>query len=748
MIRCTAALVLTLLSTAFLSAQNDDLYLPYNKIPETASEFWAVVKYEIGLGNFRRARDQFKNFWDKLNAEPDQDKFLVSLYEKEGLGYFTKLSNIPELRELKEKDPDTDKEKPIVDMLLQRVSRAVTNRLRDPERIRFFVRRLAASTEERAYAIDQLRRVGPVAVPAIVEMLRDPQLDAKSKEPYYSALFKLNQEIGPPLLACLDSDDARLKMMVLDWFLSRADERIIPYLWYLYGHADTPQPIRSRARDALSRFSRVPASELPDPRAMLLREAARWYQGEVEPPLGGNTTVWVWDATAGPSPRLVTASQAEEYWSTYWSRKALEIDATYVPAQVLLLSALIDKAHERGGVEQDLEQIAPEVHLLLTNTRSQLIESILDKALTERRSRVALAATRALRPVGEWRLVRSSTQGVPPLVRALTYPDRRVQMAAAEAILNIPTHEGFQGASRVLEILRRAITGDTTPRALLGFANENTARELAELVRQLGFEPTIASNGRQVVKLATELGDVEIAFLDPKLSEVGGVNSVVAQLRSIADTAGMPIVLVAEPDQEQAMNSIAARYPGVSVLSPAPATLEMLKLKLEGVLNGRQSVPLTEAERKKYAQTALEWLRRIASGEKPGYDLRPTESALLRALGNDDLAPGASAVLGLRGGRVPQQALADLVLNGSRSEEVRAEAAKHLRQSMQRHGIFLTPEQLAALVQLPGMVQSPTLQAEATRIANSLQPNPSADGSRLKSVPPALPRQGQGGGMP
>lgn len=744
MIRFTSAGLLTLLSVACLLAQDDDLYLPYNRVPETTREFWAVVKYEINLGNYRRARDQLKNFWDRLTAEPDQEKLLISLYEKDGLAYFVKLSNIAELRELKAKDPETDKERPVVDLLVQQVSRAVTLRFRDPERIRFFVRRLAGTTEERAYAIDQLRRAGPLAVPAIVEMLRDPQLDSKSREPYYSALFKLNREAGPPLLACLDSKDSRLQMMVLDWFLFSADERIMPYLWFLSASKEALPAVQDRARTALSRFTHTPVSELGDARAMCLQEAARWYNHEVEFPPGGNPTVWIWNDATGPTPKLLTPSQAEEYWSVYWARKALELDPTYEPAQVLLLSALIDKAHERGGVDQGLDRIAPEVHQLLSGSRSQLIENILDKALAEQRNAVALAAARALQPVGEWRLVRNSAQGLPPLVRALSYPDRRVQMAAAEAILNIPTADGFAGASRVVEVLRRAITGDAAPRAIIGISMEDAAREFADLVRQLGYEPSIALNGRQTVRLATELGDVEIAFLDPKLPEVGGVNAVVAQLRGNADTAGIPIVLLAEPDQQNAMTALASRYPRVSVISPVPATVEMLKLNLEPTQQSRQVIPLSEAERKVYAQRALEWLRRMASGEKSGYDVRPAQSTLIQALGNDELAPIAAAVLALLGGKASQQALADLVINGSRSEEVRAEAAKYLRASMQRHGIFLKPEQLAALVQLAATAENPALRVEAVRIANSLKPDPSADGSRLKAAPPPLPRQDQG----
>jgi CheY-like chemotaxis protein len=488
------------------------------------------------------------------------------------------------------------------------------------------------------------------------------------------------------------------------------------------------------------RFTRTPEKDLGDPKAKCVKEAEKWYNHKVEPEPGQQPTIWLWDDKDGPVVRRVTPSQAEEYWATYWTKKALELDPVHPPAQVLFLSALMDKAHERGGVEQPLTKTAPEVSELLAGARSQLLEQILDKAMAENRTAVAVGAARALAPVNEWRLVRTTDKGAPPLLRALSYPDRRVQMAAADAILQIPNSEGYPGNSRVVEVLRRAITADAMPRALIGSSDTAAGQQLAGTLRGFGYEPAVAANGRQAVKLAGELGDVEIAFLDPKIPEVGGISSVIAQLRASADTAGIPIVILALPDQEPAMKSLAARYPRVTVISPPPASAELFKEKLAPIVKELHRTPLSEAERKGFALQALDWLNRIASGEKPGYDVRPADAALLRALTNDDLAPKAAAVVAQRGGKSAQMALADTLLNESRPPAVRTEIAKQLRLSLQRHGTLLKPEQLAGLTKLPAGAMDPALKEEANRITSALQPDAASDGNRLKSFPPALPK--------
>ena len=50
---------------------------------------------------------------------------------------------------------------------------------------------------------------------------------------------------------------------------------------------------------------------------------------------------------------------------------------------------------------------------------------------------------------------RPGNHGEPALVRALDYPNRRVQMAAADALMRIPGQPGPEIAGRIVEVWRR-----------------------------------------------------------------------------------------------------------------------------------------------------------------------------------------------------------------------------------------------------------------------------------------------------
>src|ERR1700730_7494513 len=106
------------------------------KKPETASEFWAAMKYEIDVGSYNLAAGYLKEFL----AKNPTDQELLDIEAKEGLTGFLQLQTIPALR----KDSTT---------LLERVSQVLQRHLADPQRIKKFIGNLSASTEERVYAI-------------------------------------------------------------------------------------------------------------------------------------------------------------------------------------------------------------------------------------------------------------------------------------------------------------------------------------------------------------------------------------------------------------------------------------------------------------------------------------------------------------------------------------------------------------------------------------------------------------------
>lgn len=734
--RVVLVVLTALLAVGPVPAQ--EIILPYNRAPETAEESWAAVRYEVNLGNHLRAAAMFSRFYDRLLArnEADQDRLLLRIYDTEGMSPFLRLANIELIRKEATARVGDGKPLPIADILVSRVTKLVEARLSDVARIQFFVKNLAGAPEERAYAITQLRQAGYRAVPAMVAVLRDPNQERAHSYVTY-ALLRMDSDVTPPLLAALDDNNPQLRTSILSVLHRRSDDRVIPALWWLRSAPDATDAVRRQASDLLAQFLRKDAgSPQGDSRAALTEYASRYYYPPSRPQAGENM-VWRWDGKELAS-QSVTPAQYREYYGLYWARKALEIDPSYRPAQVLFLSLALEHAATRLKPGESLEKSDAQLAQVLAGAGGSLLEEVLDRAMRENRTSVALGAAKALARNGDAKLLRATEKGEPPLARALRYRDQRVRLAAAEAIVHIPQAGSFPGASRVVEVLRRALGGEGKPKALVGYARSQEGQNVAALAAPLGYATEVVTTGRDVARRANEDGDVSLIILDPRLGDPQ-LPYLLTELKNNPNTSALPVVIFADEAQGRRLLGQVTRYSNVLVLSPPPAVPEKLKAELDDFL---KSPPLTADERKAHAKLALDQLLRIARGEVPGYDLRLADDAMARALADDELAAHAASVLALRPGRKNQQVLVEAALSPMRAPAVRAAALDAVRLNVQKYGILVGPREISALVQLPASVQEPETQAAAARLAALLQPDASGAGQRLRTfnpLPPAKP---------
>src|SRR5262249_3812130 len=193
----------------------------------------------------------------------------------------------------------------------------------------------------------------------------------------------------------------------------------------------------------------------------------------------------------------------------------LELDPSYRPAQVVFLSIAIDKGFERAGLDQPLSKGAPAVKDLVISVNPELLIAVSNRALDEGGVSVILGATRGLGDVAEVRAAKQSgPDGAPVLVRALFYPDRRVQMAAADALLRIPAGPSPVAAARTVEILRRAIAGDEAAKVLIADMDEDRANAVKAAVKQAGYEPVVVHTGREALRRVTQAADIDLLLID------------------------------------------------------------------------------------------------------------------------------------------------------------------------------------------------------------------------------------------
>ncbi len=518
-------------------------YREFFKKPTNLPEFWKALQFELDVGRFDLAAAHLRGLM--LSKPGDAD--LVRLADEVGIAAFLKLRNVSQWSD----NPKFEKQaRQDVEDLISQVTAAVKRVRGDPKRIALFIQNLLASPEENAYAVKELHRSGAQVVPYLIDAIRAASPDDRLT--LLKALGRLGPETVPPLIAVLDSNDPQLQIEIIDLLKRRAAEEAVPSLWYLSASRTQPEDVREAATEGLAFFLGVPAAKLPPAKVALTQEAERYYRHQVRFPDPKAVLIWRWDGKrvveGWPGVPTIPASKAEEYYGLKYAGQALSLDPAFEPAQVVWLSLALEKAQESAGLHQPLDKAAPAVHAMLASVSPALVNAVLERALKEGRPAVILGAVRELGARGEVRAFRHGGRSEPPLVQALYYPDRRVQFAAAEALLRIPGSAATQTTTRVVDILRRALAANpgaplgVRPKVLVGYFDEDQANRAAAAVTAAGFEAIKVNTGRALMQRLGQAADIDLILMDEALPDPG-LNLLLGQIRSDVHASQLPLVV-------------------------------------------------------------------------------------------------------------------------------------------------------------------------------------------------------------
>src|SRR5262249_42596438 len=146
------------------------------------------------------------------------------------------------------------------------------------------------------------------------------------------------------------------------------------------------------------------------------------------------------------------------------AKEALLLDKTDTSAQVVFVSFLLEKPAERDGIGTVTQDTNPAFAQAMAMGPGPLTK-VLDTAIIDRHYDLAALAALALGRVAD-RDASGLPDPVSPLVRALSAPNRRVQYAAASALVDLNPSKPFVGANRVIPVLSRFLTNHD-PKALI-----------------------------------------------------------------------------------------------------------------------------------------------------------------------------------------------------------------------------------------------------------------------------------------
>jgi CheY-like chemotaxis protein len=331
------------------------------------------------------------------------------------------------------------------------------------------------------------------------------------------------------------------------------------------------------------------------------------------------------------------------------------------------------------------------------------------------------------------------------LVRALNYPDRRVQFAAADTLLRLPGPPPPQATVRIPEILRRIVQADPTSKVIVADFNQDRGKEVSAAVKEAGYEPITLRTGREVRDRLAEAADVDAILVDHVLPDPN-LRTLLAQLRTDIDTAQIPLFItipplpegVRPPETVIPLQRMIDPYRNVFIVA-ASNDKDLLGPMLETRIANAMGKPFTPEERKDMMAQAMIWLRRLALGEVPGYGVKSAEPAILKALRNEELNSFAVEAAGRLPSRAAQRELANVVLDEAVRAEVRASAAVELARSIQSNRLVLAKVQIVGLEAIFNKTDNATLKANIALVLGAMRPDLYKTGDRLKAFVPLAP---------
>lgn len=161
---------------------------------------------------------------------------------------------------------------------------------------------------------------------------------------------------------------------------------------------------------------------------------------------------------------------------------------------------------------------------------------------------------------------------------------------------------------------------------------------------------------------------------------------------------GLPVETFRDPALETRLAKLLHNYPTIRII-PEPNARDELAADLKTAFATAHQAPRDPAEKRAAQQVAVHWLRKMAAGERPGFEVKVAEPELRAALRVDALAADAIAAVERFGTAESQQDLLALALTEGRPIQLRTQAADAAIRNIQAHGKSIPKSLIDPLIQ-------------------------------------------------
>jgi CheY-like chemotaxis protein len=557
-------------------------------------------------------------------------------------------------------------------------------------------------------AMKELRYSGPYVVPHALAILQDPA--RKDLHPFVQrSLTDLGSPVVRPLVRALATPNANLKEMVIEILGNIGHPNALPALKAVVENPDSSEGAKRAASNAVIKIADESMLQTPAKR-LYLDLANKYYYDKI--PVADKhqptTDVFDWVAETGLLYRPAPSNAVNEILASRACSDALKTDPGALAAVALWVSSVMQMEAELEGqtareADPFLPDDMPSVDFFARAVGQQHLYSVLDRALRDRNTPVAVRACRALEDTAneEFLDLYAETKAGSPLVMALTYPDQRVRFAAAFALAAIRPTEPFTGAGKVIPTLSEALNLEAAKSILLVEPTDDNRNRLQADLKNEGWNVVTASTGNDAISKARAMPRVDAVVISSRTQNVGHAD-VVSMLRGDYHTAMTPIVVLSWPDDPVKASWFEQRVPFIQAVDHNLETAALME-QVTALKKEAGSLVLDEEAARAMSLEAAEVLKRIALASRV-YSAKRARQSLLDGLTNrpDALVISVLGALAEIADAEITRAMADVAVNAERAKPVRVAALQNLARAARFVGNELSDEQVSALQEMAG----------------------------------------------
>ncbi|MEM9066343.1 MAG: hypothetical protein AAGB51_12730 [Planctomycetota bacterium] len=561
-------------------------------------------------------------------------------------------------------------------------------------------------------ARERLAQAGEYAMPQLLEALLTGGPSLKSQ--VSRLMTDMGRQAATPLATALPGLDPAQQQLVLTILGNIPVQNTAPAILDLLGRTQSEE-VRREARRALGKLDIDPATT---PASAYLALAEGYYDERLDlTNFRGEQFQLLWDFDPSVG-LLMTAIDTSVYHEAVAMRHAetsltlepqgpvaTEAMAAWVAAN---LSREIDSPEEYANPAYGSDR--REAQYFAVASGVQVVQRVLARGIEDQDTPLIRRAIAAIDRTAGASSLAADPAGLSPLVSALGYPNRRVQIEAALAFGKAQPRQTFVRSERVVPILAAAVRDSATRYAAVVADDAERYASIRERLEGEGFSvlPRVARVG----ELRPLLGEVPALDLLVSSLSGGATSELIDQVSADGQLGATPILAMLDTPSYTSLRrryeadvSVTLRPNGLSDSEFVSATRQLIEDAAGG--------SITRDEAEGYAGRSLAVLRDLAVEGNTVLDVSDAALPLIAAL--NESAGGrqlrVAEVLSRIAQPRAQVALMDAAINGS--GPIRLAMLEKTAESARRFGDMLTDAQRRQLVEFAQSTDS----AEATEAA-------------------------------